>query len=107
MFFFAKELETKQLDPKSERTIKAHGGGLLASEMLFAAGGVGALHSHPHEQIMYVISGEGDFTLEGETRRVRAGDSVYIAPNLTHGVVAVTEFRALDVFSPQREDFLK
>jgi len=107
MFFFARDMHTEPVDATSVRTIKAHGGALMASEMEFAAGGVGALHSHPHEQIVYVLEGEADFTLDGQTRRVSAGDTVYVAPNLVHGVVAVTRFRALDVFTPQRADFLK
>jgi len=106
MFFFNDQMETRRIDATSVRTIKAHGGALLASEMAFAAGGIGALHSHPHEQIVYVLEGEADFTLDGQIRRVKPGDTVYVAPNLVHGVVAVTEFRALDVFTPQREDFL-
>lgn len=106
MFFFNRDMTAKRLDAASERTIKAHGGGLMASEMRFAPGGVGALHSHPHEQIVYVLEGEADFTLAGETRRIGPGDTVYVGANLVHGVVAATEFRALDVFSPQREDFL-
>ncbi len=107
MFFFQKELKSVQVDETSERTIKARGGSLMASEMHFAPGGVGALHSHPHEQIVYVLEGEADFTLGSETRRIRQGDSVYVAPDVIHGVVAITEFRALDVFCPQRDDFLR
>jgi quercetin dioxygenase-like cupin family protein len=107
MFFFEKDLQSVKLDAKSERTIKAYGGTLMASEMHFAPGGVGALHSHPHEQIVYVLEGEADFTLGNETRRISRGDSIYVAPNVIHGVVAVTEFKALDIFSPQREDFLR
>ncbi|WP_304226348.1 cupin domain-containing protein [Gracilinema caldarium] len=107
MFFFNKDLKALRLDEKSERTIKARGGSLMASEMHFAPGGVGALHSHPHEQIVYVLEGEADFTLGDETRRIAQGDSIYVAPHVVHGVVALTEFRALDVFCPQREDFLR
>jgi len=107
MFFFEKDLKPMKLDEKSTRTVKAHGGSLMASEMHFLAGGIGALHSHPHEQIVYVLEGEADFTLGNETRRIAKGDSIYIAPDVVHGVVAITEFKALDIFSPQREDFLR
>jgi len=107
MFFFAADMKTQRLDASSERTIKARGGSLMASEVCFAPGGVGAMHSHPHEQIVYVLSGEADFTLGAETKRVASGDTVYVAPNLIHGLVARTELKLLDVFTPQREDFLK
>lgn len=106
MFFFEKSLEKKRLDACSERTIKAHGGKLMAVEVHFDAGGIGAMHSHPHEQLVYILEGEADFTIAGETQRVRKGDSIYIEPDIEHGVKAISEFRALDVFSPQRDDFL-
>lgn len=105
-FFFDKDLSRKQLDPKSVRTIKARGGVLMASEMSFKAGGIGAIHDHPHEQIVYVLEGEMDFTLGEDTKRVRAGDSVYVPSGLRHGAVAITDARLLDIFTPQREDFL-
>jgi quercetin dioxygenase-like cupin family protein len=107
MFFFEKDLKSVQIDEKSTRTIKAHGGTLMASEMHFLAGGIGAIHSHPHEQIVYVLEKEAEFTLGNETRRIGKGDSIYVAPNVVHGVIAITEFNALDIFSPQREDFLR
>ena len=106
-FFFADQLETKRLAPDAERTIKARGGKLMASEMRFSAGVIAAMHDHPHEQIIYILEGELDFTVGGETRRVRAGDSLYAPPGVRHGAVSVTASRLLDVFSPQREDFLE
>jgi quercetin dioxygenase-like cupin family protein len=106
-FFFAAELAPERTAPDAERTIKARGGAMMASEMRFAAGAVAALHEHPHEQIIYILEGELDFTCGGETRRVRAGDSLYAPPGVVHGAVSVTASRVLDVFTPQREDFLK
>ncbi len=106
-FFFAENLKTKKLDPKADRTIKARGGRLMITEMFFEAGGVGAVHDHEHEQIMYVIDGELDFQLGDETFRVKSGDSAYIPPKIPHGCVAIRPSRVLDVFSPQRDDFLE
>jgi len=37
-------------------------------------------HKHPHEQITYVLEGELEFTVEGETRLLRKGDGVVIPP---------------------------
>lgn len=106
-FFYDRDLQAKRLDPKSERKIKARGGGLMASEMRFKAGAIAAMHEHPHEQVVYVVEGELDFTIGDETRRVGKGDSMYAPPNVRHGAVSVTDSLVLDVFSPQREDFLK
>ncbi len=106
-FFMDRELDRKRMDSKAVRTIKARGGALMASEMRFDAGAVGAEHDHPHEQIVYVVSGELDFTVEGETRRIGPGDSIYVPSGVRHGVVSITDSVLLDVFTPQRDDFLK
>jgi len=89
------------------RKILAHDGKMLCAEVHFVKGSVGALHTHPHEQIGYVVSGTFELTIEGETTTISAGDSYYTAPDQIHGVVALSDGILLDVFTPQREDFLK
>ena len=65
------------------------------------------LHSHPHEQIVYVQTGKFEFILSGESFIVGAGDSVYIPPGATHGArVLEDNSTLLDIFSPRRDDFL-
>jgi len=92
---------------KVSRKIRAANGGLMMVEVFFAAGGVGAEHRHVHEQVTYCLSGEFVSTIEGETFTVRAGDSLYIPSSALHGTTCVVEGSLLDVFTPQREDFLK
>ena len=89
------------------RKILAHDGKMLCAEVHFVKGSVGAPHSHPHEQIGYVVSGTFELTIEGEKTVITAGDSYYTEPNAVHGVVALSDGILLDVFTPQREDFLK
>ena len=63
-------------------------------------------HSHPHEQMGYMLQGEATFTVGGETRLVRAGEMWRIPGGVKHKVVAGSEpVRALDVFYPVREDY--
>lgn len=51
----------------------------------FEAGARTAWHTHPLGQTLYVVSGVGRVQLEGEpVREIRAGDSVWIAPNEKH-----------------------
>ena len=99
-------LETLEAGQVS-RKIRATGGGLMMVEVFFAAGGVGAEHRHVHEQVTYCLSGEFRSTVDGETFTVRAGDSLYIPSSALHGTTCVVEGSLLDVFTPQREDFLK
>ena len=41
-------------------------------------------HSHPHEQIGQVISGELELTIAGEKKKCSAGDLYYIPGNVQH-----------------------
>lgn len=105
-FFMDQELKRSRLDDKAVRVIRARGGNMMATEIFFEPGAIGALHTHEHEQIVYIAEGELDFTSDGETRRVKAGDSLYVPGGVEHGCVAVTKSRVVDIFTPQRHDFL-
>lgn len=49
---------------------------LMVCELTFQKGAVGALHSHPHEQVGYVISGSFEVEEEGQEKRIlKAGDT--------------------------------
>lgn len=90
-----------------ERKILASDGKMMTVEVRFKKGSIGTVHSHPHEQVSYVISGSFEFEVEGKKEIIRAGDSYYVKPDAMHGVVALEDSVILDVFTPQREDFLK
>jgi quercetin dioxygenase-like cupin family protein len=63
-------------------------------------------HSHPHEQMGIVISGEIVMVFEGEERPCHAMAAMHIPPNVMHGAYAGPEGAVvLDVFAPIREDF--
>ncbi|MEP3211004.1 MAG: cupin domain-containing protein [Maribacter sp.] len=62
-------------------------------------------HHHVHEQIMYVIEGEFEFTLDGVTKIYLPGDIVPIASNIPHSGKALTSCKLMDVFSPAREEY--
>jgi quercetin dioxygenase-like cupin family protein len=88
------------------RKLRARGGGLMMVEVFFEAGAVGAEHRHPHEQVSYCLAGEFQFSLEGTTTTLRPGDSVYLPASALHGARCVAAGSLLDIFTPQREDFL-
>ncbi len=62
-------------------------------------------HHHAHEQIMYVVEGTFEFTLDGTTKTYQADDVVIIPSNTPHGGKAITPCRLMDVFSPVREEY--
>ena len=47
-------------------------------------------HHHHHEQIMHVVNGDFEFTLNGETKVYAAGDIVSIPSNVPHSGKALT-----------------
>lgn len=88
------------------RRILAYTDTLMCVENQFEAGAEGPLHSHPHTQITYVLSGAFSFTIEGETHTVRAGDALLKTNGVEHGCLCLEAGALLDVFTPMREDFL-
>jgi len=107
MFVYGKDIEVEKLGAGVSRKILAHGGGLMAVEVAFAKGAVGPMHSHPHEQLTYVLSGEFEFTIGDETKVVRAGDTLYKKPGVMHGCRCLKPGVLLDTFTPQRMDYLE
>ena len=90
-----------------QRRILAYTDGLMCVENRFEKGAVGALHSHPHTQITYILEGEFSFTIDGETRTVRKGDTLLKEDGVIHGCTCLEAGALLDIFNPMREDFIK
>lgn len=88
------------------RRVLAYSDSLMCVENTFQKGAVGSLHSHPHTQITYVVSGVFDFTIGEETRTVRAGDTLLKEDGVRHGCVCREAGILLDIFTPMREDFV-
>ena len=63
------------------------------------------LHQHPHEQIMHVVEGDFEFTLNNVTKVYHPGDVVVIPSNSPHGGKALTACKLMDIFSPVREEY--
>lgn len=89
------------------RKVLAYSENLMPVELHFEKGAIGAKHSHPHEQIGYLISGSLLYQEEGQEDKVLvAGDTYYVEPDVVHGVVALEETMLLDIFTPMRKDFV-
>ena len=96
-----------QLGGGVERRILAHNPELMAVEVSFETGAVGAEHTHPHIQCSYVLSGIFRYSIEGDEVLLKQGDSIIVPGGLVHGTVCVERGTLLDIFTPRREDFLK
>ena len=88
------------------RRVLAYDRDAMCVENVFETGGVGALHSHPHTQITYVVSGRYRFTIGDETREVGPGDTLLKEEGVVHGCTCLEGGILLDFFTPMREDFV-
>jgi quercetin dioxygenase-like cupin family protein len=106
MIVFDNSINAKNVGEGVERKILASGGKLMTVIFTFQKGAIGSLHSHPHEQVGYILKGRFEFEMDGIKQILKAGDSYYVKPDTEHGVKALEDAAILDVFTPQREDFL-
>ena len=88
------------------RLIGAYNEKLFLAEHYMEKGWVGAAHSHPHEQIVYVISGHLRVDCAGKSFDVKAGDSFVVRGGVEHQASAVEASHVIDVFTPCREDYV-
>ncbi|UCE10854.1 MAG: cupin domain-containing protein [Candidatus Thorarchaeota archaeon] len=65
-------------------------------------------HSHPHEQMGYLLEGKGILHINNESREIETGTSFWIPPKAPHSFDALGDDPAvlIEAFSPPREDYL-
>ncbi len=104
-FYSPDERASKTLfDDISARTF--WGEKMLLSLVDLPAHSVVPMHSHPHEQLGYLVKGEVTFTIGGEKRLLKVGDIWVIPGGVEHMVeTGDVDSLAIDVFSPVREDY--
>lgn len=92
-------------EPGLLRQVLASGDQMTLVRHVMQAGWKGARHSHPHEQMVYVIRGRLMFTRGSERFEVQTGDSFVVAGGIEHQAIALEDSEVLDVFAPPREDY--
>jgi quercetin dioxygenase-like cupin family protein len=99
--------DVKTLTPENGllRQVLAASENLMLVRHLMERGWVGARHSHPHEQLVYVVRGHLQFTGGDITFEARTGDSFIVPGGVEHQARALEESEVLDVFHPMREDY--
>ena len=72
----------------------------------FAAGQELSEHTSTFHALIQILSGECEFSLAGKPHLVKAGDMLYMQPNLPHAVKATQQFSMLLSLGPRhRETF--
>jgi quercetin dioxygenase-like cupin family protein len=108
-FYYEQDIALQTVEEgKITRRIKAHDEKMMMVEVNFENGAIGYNHVHEHEQATYVLEGEFEFILGEERKIIKTGDTVYIPSMIDHGcLLKSVKGRLLDVFTPQRGDFLR
>lgn len=60
-------------------------GFFFRKRVLHKGAGIG-LHPHDHDEVYYVVSGDGLYLLDGKSYEVVAGDALLTRPGSTHGI---------------------
>ena len=101
------DVALKDLGGGVSRRVLAYTPQLMIVEVNFEKGGEGSVHTHPHSQSTYVLSGRFRYTVEDESAELLPGDSIVVPGGLTHGTECLEAGALLDIFTPMREDFVK
>ncbi|MBA3448528.1 MAG: cupin domain-containing protein [Pseudaminobacter sp.] len=72
----------------------------------FTTGAEGVLHSHPHVQSSYVVSGRFEITIDGRTEMMEPGDSFLVSSAVLHRAKCLEAGEIIEIFTPMRQDFL-
>ena len=66
------------------------------------------VHVHEEEQIVIVLEGEFEFSIDGDVRTMRPGDVAVVPPWVPHGARTLdTRCTEVDVFTPPRRSLLQ
>lgn len=106
IFLIGSEIEWEDLGGGVSRQIMGYDDNIMMVKVKFKQGAVGSPHDHFHSQTTYVVEGAFEFMVGDEKKLVKAGDVIYMEPDVVHGTKCIEEGMLIDVFSPAREDFL-
>lgn len=87
------ELHKETVTPKHSTAFGelVSGARIEVGRLSFKKGEGAEIHSHPHEQIVYVLKGRLLATIDGEDRELTPGWGVHNPPNIPHGVRALED----------------
>ncbi|QMV19398.1 cupin domain-containing protein [Granulicella sp. 5B5] len=92
-------------EPGLRRQVMTYTDNLMLVRHRMEKGWVGARHSHPHEQMVFILSGKIQFESPAGTFLVGSGDSFIVLGNIEHQASALEDSEVLDIFTPYREDY--
>ncbi len=79
---------------------------IMLARVLLKKGCIVPEHSHPNEQLTYILEGALKFWIDGKVIVVHAGETLCIPSNMPHKAEALEDTVDLDVFNPPRADWI-
>ena len=105
MNFQNKDAKPVKMLPGLTRKTLALGKSMMLCEFTFDAQVTIPVHSHPHEQVGYVVEGHVEMTIDGKKYELVKGDSYSAPSNVPHGAFTLEPSVIVDTFCPPREDY--
>jgi quercetin dioxygenase-like cupin family protein len=96
----------EQLNPAVARRV-IHGGNMTVAKIYLTKGATVPRHVHENEQLTMLVEGRLKFIYPDREQIVEAGQAIETEPNLPHGVEALEDSLAIDVFAPRRDDWIR
>ncbi|KAA6461068.1 cupin domain-containing protein [Acidobacteria bacterium AB60] len=94
-------------EPGLRRQVLTHSSTMMLVRHEMVKGWLGMAHRHPHEQMVYVISGRLRVLIDGTAIEAAEGDSFIVPGNAEHQAAALEDSVVLDIFCPAREDYIE
>lgn len=82
------------------------GQNVMLARVLLKKGCIVPEHSHPNEQITFILEGALKFYIDNREIVVSAGEVLAIPPNMPHKAEALEDTVDFDVFDPPRADWM-
>jgi unsaturated pyranuronate lyase len=92
-------------EPGLRRQVMSYSSAMMLVRHTMIKGWVGTRHSHPHEQLVYIVRGRIRFEHPGGVFDVGPGDSFLVPGNVEHQASALDDSEVLDIFTPMRKDY--
>lgn len=93
-------------EPGLRRQVMSFSPSMMLVRHRMEKGWVGVRHSHPHEQMVYIVTGEIVFESPAGKFIAKTGDSFLVPGGVEHQASANEDCEILDIFTPAREDYM-
>jgi quercetin dioxygenase-like cupin family protein len=105
MILYHKDAKPVQVFPGLTRRTLVQGDSMMVCEFIFDSHVTVPIHSHPHEQVGYIVKGSVEMNIDGEVFLLSTGDSYFAPSTVQHGAYTLEPTIILDTFNPPREDY--